>query len=72
MLHIANLLAAGIAASHFNKCISTGGAWLRFERAITRTEDERATIVPASFIVDFFLEEIYADFQKFDLSKCTY
>ena len=31
---------------HMHKCI--GGTWLRFERATARTEDERATIVPAT------------------------
>ena len=44
----ANLLVAGIAASHFPRCMCRGWTWLRFERAITRTEDERATIVPAT------------------------
>ena len=37
----ADLLVAGIAASHFPTCISRGGTWLGFEWAITRTEDER-------------------------------
>ena len=37
-----------IAASHFPTCISRGGSWLRFERAITHTEDERTSIVPAT------------------------
>ena len=36
------------AAGHFPPCMCKGGAWLRFERAITRTEDKRATIVPAT------------------------
>ena len=36
----ANLLMASIAASHFPTCISRGGSWLRFEWAITHTEDE--------------------------------
>ena len=32
----ADLLAAGSAASHFPTCVSRGGTWLGFERAITR------------------------------------
>ena len=44
----AKLLTAGIAAGHFPTCISRGGSWLRFKWAMTRTEDERATIVPAT------------------------
>ena len=36
------------AAGHFPTCMCRGGTWLRFERAIARTEDERATIVPAT------------------------
>ena len=31
-------------------CISRGGAWLRFKWAITHTEDERFTIVPATWL----------------------
>ena len=34
----AYLLVTGSAASHFPTCINRGGTWLRFERAITRTE----------------------------------
>ena len=41
---LADLLAAG----HFPTCMYRGGTWLGFERAIARTEDERATIVPAT------------------------
>ena len=44
----ANFLAAGSAAGHFLTCISRGESWLGFEQAITRTEDERATIVPVT------------------------
>ena len=40
----ADLLAAGSTAA----CISRGGTWLRFEWAITRTEDKHATIVRAT------------------------
>ena len=43
-----NLLVAGSVAGHFPTCISRGGIWLGFERAITSTEDERATIVSAT------------------------
>ena len=43
-----NLLAAGIAASHFPTRICRGGSWLGIEQAITRTEDEHTTIVPAT------------------------
>ena len=35
-------------AGHFPTCMCRGGTWLRFEWAITRIEDERATIVPAT------------------------
>ena len=48
VLHVVNLLVAGIAASHFPTCISRSGTWLRFEWAITRTEDKCTTIVPAT------------------------
>ena len=43
-----NLLAAGIAAGYSPTCISRGGNLLRFEQAITQTEGERVTIVPAT------------------------
>ena len=35
-------LTASITFSHFPTCISRGGSWFRFERAISRTEDENA------------------------------
>ena len=44
----ADLLMASITASHFLTCISRDGTWLGFEWAITQTEDERATIEPAT------------------------
>ena len=44
----ANLFVVSSTAGHFPTCISRSGTWLRFKRAITRTEDERATIVPAT------------------------
>ena len=44
----ADHLVAGIAANHFPTGIGRGGTWLGFEQAITRTEDECATIVPAT------------------------
>ena len=43
-----NLLAASSTASHFPTCMCRGGTWFRFKWAITRTEDEHATIVPAN------------------------
>ena len=40
VLHMrTNLLAAGSASGHFPTCISRGGTWLGFERAITQTEE---------------------------------
>ena len=42
----ANLLAASSAASHFPTCV-------RFEQAITHTENECATIVPATRLLPF-------------------
>ena len=41
----ANILTASLTTSHIPTCISRGGSLLGFEQAITRTEDERATIV---------------------------
>ena len=35
--------------------VSRGGTWLRFERAITWTEDKRATIVPGTRLNLYFL-----------------
>ena len=35
-------------AGHFPTCMCRGRTWLGFECAIARTEDERATIVPAT------------------------
>ena len=46
------LLGDRRAASHFPTCMCRGGTWLRFECAIARTEDERATIVPATRLID--------------------
>ena len=61
----ANLLAAGIVASHFPTCISSGGSWLRFKRAITQTKDECATIVPATrFHSVTFHNKGYASFRS--------
>ena len=48
-----NLLAASSTASHFPTCINRGGTWLGFEQAITQTEDERTTIVPATRLACF-------------------
>ena len=42
------------AAGHFPTCMCRGGTWLRFERATARTEDERATIVPATQQIETF------------------
>ena len=39
----ADLLTVNIAANHFLTCISRGWMWLKFERAITQTEDYCAT-----------------------------
>ena len=44
----ADLLKASSTAGHFPTCIGRCGTWLRFEWAITQTEDECATIVPAT------------------------
>ena len=46
----ADLLTASIAASNFPRCISRGRTWLRFELTITWTEEECATIVPATWL----------------------
>ena len=46
----ANLLMAGIPIGYFPTCISRGGSWLRFEQAITRSEDEDSTIVPVTWL----------------------
>ena len=48
-----DLLMATIAACYFPLSISRGGSWLGIKRAITRTEDERATIVAATRLRDF-------------------
>ena len=39
---------ANLLAAHFPICISRGGTQPGFEPAISRTEDERTTIVPAT------------------------
>ena len=54
----ANLLAASIAASHFPTCISRGGTWLRFEWAITCTEDKHGTIVPVTRLILWLFKSI--------------
>ena len=41
-------LGSWCKACHFPTCMGRGGTWLGFERAIARTDDEPATIVPAS------------------------
>ena len=43
----ADLLVASNTAGHLPTCMCGGGTWLRFEWAITQTEDECAAIVPA-------------------------
>ena len=48
VLPLADLLAAGAQPVTSPTCMCRGGTWLRFERATARTEDERATIVPAT------------------------
>ena len=47
----ADLLVAGSTVGHFPTYISRGGTCLRFEQAITRTEKECATIVPATLLL---------------------
>ena len=44
VFYIANHLAVSNAPSHFPTCISRGGTWLRFERAITW--DRRRNTLP--------------------------
>ena len=56
---LADLLVASSAAGHFPTCISRGGTWLRFERATAQTEDERATIVPATWLLSTYSIYIY-------------
>ena len=55
---LANLLVASSAASHFPTCISRGGTWLGFERAIKRTEDTCASDLAISTMLslDFTLD----------------
>ena len=48
VLHMPN---SASTASHFPTCISRGGSWLGIKWAITRTEEERATSVPATRIL---------------------
>ena len=45
-----DLLKANIIAGRFPTCISRSGSWLRLEQAIINTEDECATIVPATLL----------------------
>ena len=48
---LADLLAAGAQPVTSPHAMCRGGTWLGFERAIARTEDERATIVPATRLI---------------------
>ena len=48
----------GYISGHFPTCMCRGGTWLGFERAIARTEDERATIVPATRLACLFLASV--------------
>ena len=61
----ADFLTASIAAGHFLTCISRGGTWLRFEQAITRTEDERATRLTYLILVLIRYKPLLAHIQAF-------
>ena len=47
-IHSPRFTSGATLASHFPTCMCRGGIWLRFEHATAQTEDECATIVPAT------------------------
>ena len=65
---------ASITASHFPTCINRDGNLLRFEQAITRIEDDRTTLVPASISLLFFKTKMSLKIENrsvSDLAKAT-
>ena len=56
------------AAGHFPTCMCRGGTWVRSVRAVTRTEDERAKIVPATRLQLAYLKKYFDLSVKLELT----